>query len=331
VTDINPDHILRFGKKDNFWEMGETGPCGPCSEIHIDRGPEHCDSKDPKHVCDVNSGCARFIELWNLVFIQFNRDNAGTLNPLPAKHVDTGAGFERLVAVLQDKMSNYDTDLFQPIIKAISQITGAPYHEGKEGTGFRVIADHIRALSFAIADGAIPGNEGRGYVLRRILRRAARFGRVLGMQEPFIYKLVQPLVEISGHAYPEIAERQEHIARVIQSEEVNFGKTLDRGIEIFDQRAKVLSSKGSNQFPGEDAFLLHDTYGFPLDLTQLMASEMGLVVDVKEFEREMEAQRERSSQKGQKDYATIDIHSSVQSSEFIGYHQDEVETTVVHA
>ncbi|MHC1590721.1 MAG: alanine--tRNA ligase, partial [Candidatus Helarchaeales archaeon] len=331
ATDINPSQVLKFGKKDNFWEMGETGPCGPCSEIHIDRGPEYCDSTELGHVCEVNGGCARFIELWNLVFIQFNRDENGKLHELPAKHVDTGAGLERIVAVMQNKASNYDTDLFQPIMSEIATITGKEYTDGEQAVAFRVLSDHIRALSFAIADGAIPGNEGRGYVLRRLLRRAARFGRILDMHEPFIYKLISPLIDVMGDAYPEIKERHQHIARVIKSEEESFGRTLDRGIDIFEEKAaKVLASK-NKVFPGKDAFLLHDTYGFPLDLTQLMAREKGLSVDVAEFDRYMEEQRQRSSQARSVVSETIDAQlPSDVASEFIGYQEDMVETQVVH-
>jgi len=329
-TDIDPSHILRFSKKDNFWEMGDTGPCGPCSEIHIDRGEGFCDSKDPNHVCAVNSGCARYIELWNLVFIQYNRDASGKLQTLPAKHVDTGAGFERLVSVLQKKSSNYDTDVFTPILAAIAEITGAPYSDGEAGVAFRVIADHIRALSFAIADGAIPGNEGRGYVLRRILRRAARFGRVLGMHNPFIYRLVKPLADVMGDFYPEIRQRHEYIARVIRAEEESFGRTLDRGLEIFAQKADSPAVKKSRIFPGADAFLLHDTYGFPLDLTQLLAEEKGLTVDVSAFNEEMEQQRERSQKERKAVYESLDIDPATVKSEFIGYVEDAVETQVSH-
>ena len=329
-TDIDPSHILRFGKKDNFWEMGETGPCGPCSEIHIDRGPEYCDSKEPGHVCQVNGGCARYIELWNLVFIQFNRDASGKLHLLPQKHVDTGAGFERIVAVLQNKASNYDTDLFTPIIEEIAELTGKTYDDGEIGVAFRVLADHIRALSFAIADGAIPGNAGRGYVLRRILRRAARFGRVLDMHEPFFYKLVSPLVDVMGEAYPELKERHQYIARVIRAEEESFGHTLDRGIEIFEQKAAALLAAGEKVFPGKDAFLLHDTYGFPLDLTELMAEEKGLRVDRKEFDREMARQRERSSKNRDTEYPHAEIITSGSGSEFVGYIMDEAESEIIH-
>ncbi len=329
-TDIDPTRILRYGKKDNFWEMGDTGPCGPCSEIHIDRGPEFCDSTDPNHVCQVNGACARYIELWNLVFIQYNRDANGKLHPLPAKHVDTGAGFERIVAVIQNKASNYDTDLFMPIINEIAEITGKNYEDGEGGVAFRVLSDHIRALSFAIADGAIPGNEGRGYVLRRILRRAARFGRVLDMREPFFYKLVSPLVSVMGNAYPELKERHQYIARVIHAEEESFGRTLDRGIEIFEQKAEKVLTSGKNIFPGKDAFLLHDTFGFPLDLTQLMAEEKNLIVNITEFNHEMERQRQRSSKARDAIYETVDFHSTENGSEFVGYVMDEVESNVLH-
>ena len=327
-TSINPAHVLRFGKKDNFWEMGDTGPCGPCSEIHIDRGPGFCSNTDSNHRCEVNSGCARFIELWNLVFIQYNRDDQGALHPLPAKHVDTGAGFERLVSVLQNTRSNYDIDLFAPIIATIARITGQPYDDGEKGVAFRVLCDHIRALSFAIADGAIPGNEGRGYVLRRILRRAARFGRTLGMREPFIYQLVQPLAASMGDAYPELRQRQAHIERVLRAEEESFGRTLDRGIEIFEEKAE--SSK-AGVLSGRDAFLLHDTYGFPLDLTQLMAKEKNMTVDVAAFDAEMAAQRQRSSRSRDASYATIDVNAGAEGgSRFVGYQVDSVETELIH-
>ncbi len=328
-TDINPDHILAFGKKDNFWEMGDTGPCGPCSEIHIDRGAGYCDKQDdPDHVCQVNGDCARFIELWNLVFIQYNRDETGTLHPLPARHVDTGAGFERLVAVMQKKASNYDTDIFTPLIKHIGELTGKPYSDGEAGVAFRVISDHVRAVSFAIADGAIPGNEGRGYVLRRLLRRAARFGRVLDKHEPFIYKVLDTLVDVMGDAYPEIKERKEYIQRVIKAEEESFGRTLDRGIEIFEQKAAQVLADKKSVFPGKDAFVLHDTYGFPLDLTQLMAEEKQLAVDVAEFKSEMEKQRQRSSQSREAEYSSMVIEGAA-ATEFVGYSTDQIEAQVV--
>ncbi len=336
VTDLPPGRVLRFGHKDNFWEMGTTGPCGPCTEIHIDRGPEYCDKKDdPNHVCQVNGGCARFIELWNLVFIQYNRDENGELHELPAKHVDTGAGLERLVAVLQGKASNYDTDLFQPIIQRIEELTGKTYTGGfgEPDVAFRVLADHIRALSFAIADGALPSNEGRGYVLRRILRRAARFGRVLDMHEPFIFRLVQPVADVMGDFYPEIRERQELIERVINTEEESFGRTLDRGLEIFEQKAAAVVAAGEKVFPGDVAFLLHDTYGFPLDLTQLMARERGLTVDEEGFNRLMAEQRERSQKASTFEAAAAEaateISADIPPTRFVGYTKDETATKVL--
>ena len=286
TTDIDPAHILRFGRKDNFWEMGDTGPCGPCSEIHIDLTP------DLSGGGLVNAGDPRVMEIWNLVFIQYNRRADGGLDALAAKHVDTGMGFERICAVLQGKSSNYDTDVFTPIIDEIARVTGRPY-EGAEGqVAMRVIADHIRMLTFAIADGALPGNEGRGYVLRRILRRAARFGRNLGMHEPFIHRVTGSVVRTMGDAFPEIVAKQAHVERVIRAEEESFNVTLDRGLEIF---ATVVERVGhSKVFPGEDAFRLFDTYGFPRDLTRLLAEERGMTVDEQAFDELMEEQKKRS-------------------------------------
>ena len=298
VTPIPAERVLACGKKDNFWEMGETGPCGPCSEIHIDLGPDMCDMKNvPGHKCRVNAGCARYIELWNLVFIQFNRLPENKLVPLSARYVDTGAGLERIVAVLQDKKSNYDTDLFMPIIDYTSDITGHKYTSklgSKADNAFRVIADHIRSLVFAITDGAIPSNEGRGYVIRRILRRASRFGRELGMHEPFIYKLVPVVVDCLGEAFGEIRQRADYVSTVIESEEVSFGRTLDRGIEIFNTAAGRAQKSKDKIINGEDAFQLYDTYGFPLDLTELMSQERSLKVDTAKFNELMEQQRQRA-------------------------------------
>jgi len=298
VTPIAHERILFCGKKDNFWEMGAAGPCGPCSEIHIDLGPDRCDMKNvPGHVCKVNAGCARYIELWNLVFIQFNRRHGGKLESLGADYIDTGAGLERLTAVLQNKSSNYDTDLFMPINDAISDLTGHKYTSqlgNKCDNAFRVIADHIRTLSFAIADGVTLSNEGRGYVMRRILRRAARFGRVLDVHEPFMYKLVPTVVDVMGDAFGEIRDRSEHITTVIEAEEASFGRTLDRGIEILSAAAAKAEKTKDKIITGQDAFGLYDTYGFPLDLTQLMARERGLTVDTDTFDELMAQQRQRA-------------------------------------
>jgi alanyl-tRNA synthetase len=311
VTSLPAERVLKFGRKDNFWEMGETGPCGPCSEIHIDLGPDRCDKKNvPGHKCAVNAGCARFIELWNLVFIQFNRAEDGKLTPLNAKYVDTGAGLERIAAVLQNKRSNYDTDLFMPVIDRLAQMTGKKFTSqlnNKTDNAFRVIADHIRALSMAITDGATPSNEGRGYVIRRILRRAFRFGRELGLHDPFLFKLVPAVDDCLGEAFPEIKARKDYVSTVIESEEASFGRTLDRGLEIFTDAAdKSLKSK-NRTISGEDAFQLYDTYGFPVDLTQLMAQERGLKVDTAGFDKLMAQQRSRAraAQKGAQTLVTV--------------------------
>ena len=304
VTPIPADRVLRCGRKDNFWEMGATGPCGPCSEIHIDLGPGTCDKQDvPGHVCAVNAGCARYIELWNLVFIQYNRAEDGKLSKLNAKYVDTGAGLERVTAVLQGKKSNYDTDLFMPIINRMAELSGMRYTAelgNKADNAFRVIADHARALVMSITDGATPSNDGRGYVIRRILRRASRFGRELGMHEPFLYKLIPSVVDCLGEAFPEIKERTEYVSTAIESEEASFSRTLDRGVEIFNSAADKASAGGGKTIPGDEAFALYDTYGFPLDLTQLMAEERGLGVDTARFDTLMTEQRQRAkaAQKG---------------------------------
>jgi alanyl-tRNA synthetase len=314
VTDIDHSHILRFGEKDNFWEMGETGPCGPCSEIHIDRTPQ-----GNANASLVNAGVPEVMEIWNLVFIQYNRDAKGVLNPLPAKHVDTGMGFERICAVLQNKSSNYDTDVFMPLISRIGEITHQRYDGRLTGidqkqfdvdTAMRVLADHIRALTFAIADSATPSNEGRGYVLRRLLRRAARFGRNLGMHQPFLYQLVPTLAETMADIFPEIGSKQSHIQKIIRGEEEGFNATLDRGLEIFEQVVRQIGH--SRTFPGEDAFKLYDTYGFPLDLTELLAAERGLRVDVGVFTELMEEQRRRSrtvETQSQPETVGVDTHA----------------------
>ncbi len=298
LTSLPAKRVLAFGKKENFWEMGETGPCGPCSEIHIDLGPDRCDKKgEPGHKCRVNGDCARYIELWNLVFIQFNRQPSGNLVPLSARYIDTGAGLERVVSVLQNKRSNYDTDLFMPIIRATGELSGHEYTSqlgNKTDNAFRVIADHIRALTFAITDGATPSNEGRGYVLRRILRRASRFGRELDLHEPFLFRLVPVVVDCLGDAFPEIRERAEYVATVIQAEEASFGRTLDRGLELFTAAANRAAKTPAKTISGDDAFQLYDTYGFPIDLTQLMAQERGLQVDFGRFHELMKEQKERA-------------------------------------
>ncbi|MEA2096863.1 MAG: alanine--tRNA ligase [Candidatus Cloacimonadota bacterium] len=423
-TDIEKSHIEYHGDKDNFWEMGNTGPCGPCSEIHIDRGEEFCNLKDDlDHKCKVNGDCHRYIELWNLVFIQFSRDEKGTLNPLENKYVDTGAGFERIVQVLQKKDSNYHTDLFMPIIKQIEEISGVKYHSDERGTSHRVIADHIRALVFALADGGMPSNEGRGYVLRRILRRAARHGHLLGMKEAFLYKLVDIVLDLMGGHFTELKSKQAHVKLIIKAEEERFNETLDKGLKKFgevignqydiisnslknlnfnyldnlqkqmtnfckninierflDEERKLRKDIGLNKIieeqkkisemisncdliseinkmheilnnndivleiekmsdviindniiseinkikgvldnfdtkkirsllnlDGRYAFQLYDTYGFPIDLTRIMAEEKGLTVDEEGFKVEMAKQKKRARDAAKFDLKTDEI------------------------
>jgi len=306
VTDIDPSHIFRGSKKDNFWEMGETGPCGPCSEIHIDLTP------DKSGAALVNRGDPRAIELWNLVFMQYNRGADRTLSPLPATHVDTGMGFERVCMVLQGKTSNYASDLFVPLIEKIETFTrhrygasgaGAPGDDrfdvgGEQDIGdvaCRVIADHARALTFAIADGVLPSNEGRGYVLRRILRRAARYGRqYLHIDGPFMADLVPTVVDLMGEAFGEVRDRRDYVVETIRQEEESFGRTLDRGIELFQRQAEKLRDAGERLLPGEVVFDLHATYGFPVDLTQIMAAECDLDVDQDGYEEAMARHRQLS-------------------------------------
>ena len=304
VTSIDPTHIHKGNKKDNFWEMGETGPCGPCSEIHVDL------TDDLSGASLVNKGDRRVMEVWNLVFMQFNRGSDGKLTPLPATHVDTGMGLERIGMVLQGKQSNYATDLFVPIIEKIETLTSHRYGSASgEADRFdvtscdniadvacRVIADHARSLTFAIADGVIPSNEGRGYVLRRILRRAARYGRqYLNIEGPFLIKLLPTIVELMGDDFPELIARQGYVTETIRSEEESFGRTLDRGIELFDRQADKLKQSGQKVLGGDVAFDLYATYGFPVDLTQVMASEAGLSVDLEGYEAAMARHRELSA------------------------------------
>ncbi len=296
------DHVIPGNMKDNFWEMGETGPCGPCTEIHYDRIGG---GRNAAHL--VNSGDPDVLEIWNHVFIQFNREPDRSLKPLPAKHVDTGMGLERLVSVIQDKRSNYDTDLWTPIFEAIRLRTGAPAYTGKlddhADIAYRVIADHIRCLTMALTDGATPSNEGRGYVLRRILRRAVRHGhQTLGVRGAFLKDLVPAVVASLGGAFPELTPAAKRVAQLIDDEEVQFGKTLERGLALFSEAAaRVKKAGGNTVFPAEDAFRLHDSSGFPIDLTQVMAEEAGMTVDVAGYEVLMDSARERSRSVGTTD------------------------------
>ena len=294
VTDIDPDHILYFGRKDNFWEMGDTGPCGPCSEIHLDRGEEACDLQhDPNHVCGVNSGCRRYFELWNLVFIQYNKGDDRVLHELPAKHVDTGMGFERLVSVLQGVVSNYETDLFTLIMDRVQEMLGHSDAEREANiVAYRVIADHGRAVTFLVGDGVLPGNEGRNYVLRMILRRAARFGRKIGFPGSFLSEVAKVVIETMGPYFSELEARREFILQTITQEEERFQHTLDVGLNLLDNLMADLSAREETVIPGDQAFKLYDTYGFPLDLTRDVAKERGFTVDEEGFVAALEKQRE---------------------------------------
>ena len=294
VTDIDPEHIVYFGRKDNFWEMGDTGPCGPCSEIHLDRGVDACDLQDdPNHVCGVNSGCRRFFELWNLVFIQYNKNDSGVLHDLPAKHVDTGLGFERVVAVLQDVVSNYGTDLFTSIMDRVQEMIGHSDAEREANiVAYRVIADHGRAVTFLVGDGVLPGNEGRNYVLRMILRRAARFGRKIGFPGPFLSEVAKVVIEKMGPHFTGLEARREFILQTITQEEDRFQRTLDVGLNLLDDLIDGLIARGETVIPGDEAFKLYDTYGFPLDLTRDVAKERGFAVDEEGFVAALEEQRE---------------------------------------
>jgi len=329
-------HIVRGGKKDNFWMMGETGPCGPCSEIHIDLTPEGTTQGSL-----VNQDSQACIELWNLVFIQFNANPDGSFSPLPSRHVDTGMGLERVASVMQctkgftdfqhAKISNYATDLFTPIFEALQNLCGHSYQGTLPGDtvaaetiavdiAFRVIADHLRTLSFAIADGIQPGNNDRHYVLRRILRRAIRYGRILGLKDPFFHKLVPVLSQIMGKAFPEIPLKQSHIAEVLHREEIMFNRTLDRGIDLFEKETHTLQPGAT--LSGEFAFRLYDEQGFPLDLTELMAGERGLKVDHHGFDLLMDAQRKRARKAQKRQIIEVSEIPATEPTRFTGFEQE---------
>ena len=321
------DRILYGSRKDNFWEMGDTGPCGPCSEIHIDLR-KHSERKEVSGRELVNQDHPMVIELWNLVFIQFNMKAGGQLEALPEKHVDTGMGFERLCLVMQDKQSNYDTDVFQPIIQELSALAGIQYgQEHMRDVATRVVADHLRAISFSIADGQLPSNNKAGYVIRRILRRAVRYGYTyLNFKEPFIYRLLPTLIEVMGEAYPELKSQRGLIEKVIREEEHAFLKTLDTGIKMLDEVIDRTLNEGQKQVDGKTAFELYDTYGFPLDLTQLILKEKGLSLDKEAFDKELQAQKVRSRQATRIEAGDWVSLADQEQESFIGY--DTLDTEV---
>ncbi|MBO5795155.1 MAG: alanine--tRNA ligase [Bacteroides sp.] len=323
------DHIINGNKKDNFWEMGDTGPCGPCSEIHIDLRTAEEKAKVPGNQM-VNKDHPQVIEIWNLVFMQYNRKADGSLEGLPAKVIDTGMGFERLCMALQGKTSNYDTDVFQPMIKAIAAMAGVNYGDDKQkDIAMRVIADHIRTIAFSITDGQLPSNAKAGYVIRRILRRAVRYGYTfLGQKQAFMYKLLPTLIENMGGAYPELNAQKELISKVMKEEEDSFLRTLETGIRLLDKTMSEAKAQGKSEISGKDTFTLYDTFGFPLDLTELILRESGMTADIKGFEAEMQQQKQRA-----RNAAAVEtgdwITLNEGTTEFVGYDYTEYETSIL--
>ena len=325
------DHIINGNKHDNFWEMGDTGPCGPCSEIHIDSRSEEEKAQTPGREL-VNKDHPQVIEIWNLVFMQFNRKADGSLEGLPAKVIDTGMGFERLVRTLQGKTSNYDTDVFQPLIKVLGDMAGCKYGDDeKKDIAMRVVVDHLRAIAFAIADGQLPSNAKAGYVIRRILRRAVRYGYTfLGQKEAFIYKLVPTLVEEMGEAFPEIAAQQKLVMKVMQEEENSFLRTLENGIRLLQDVIDQTKAEGKTEVAGDKVFNLFDTFGFPLDLTELICREQGLRVDEKGFDVCMQAQKNRARNAAEVKMGDwVYVGEDGTESEFVGYDYTEHPTHII--
>ncbi|HXX53421.1 MAG TPA: alanine--tRNA ligase, partial [Thermodesulfovibrionales bacterium] len=331
LTGVPESRIVRLGAKDNFWQMGDTGPCGPCSEILIDQGPEvGCRRRE----CAVGCDCDRFLEIWNLVFMQFNRDEKGTLTPLPKPSIDTGMGLERVSAVLQGKLNNFDTDIFSTIISALTGSTGVAYGRNPESDiSMRVIADHMRAIAFLLAEGLMPSNEGRGYVLRRILRRASRHARLLGIDKPLLHRLLASVSDAMGDIYPELLEEEERSSKLLVLEEERFTRTLEQGMRIMDGLISEAKKSHEKVIPGKDLFRLYDTYGFPLDLARDIATDNGLIINEQGFHEEMEIQRERAraSWVGEEEaVASIyrELLSEIGKSEFVGYGTLESESVI---
>ncbi len=327
---IPAERIFRFGKEDNFWEHG-SGPCGPCSEIYYDRGEEYGCGKPG---CTVGCDCDRYMEVWNNVFSQFDNDGHGNYSELKQKNIDTGMGLERLAVVSQNVASLFDVDTVMHITNKVSEITGAHYGESPErDASLRIITDHIRSASFMICDGVLPSNEGRGYVLRRLLRRAARHGKLLGVNEPFLHEIVDTVVAVNECEYKDLREKQAYITKVIRTEEENFAKTIDGGMRIFSDMLQEHKAKGEKTFSGADAFKLYDTYGFPIDLTIEMAKDEGLSVDETEFRKLMQEQKERAREArkalGDLGWAGVDLGKEIPATEFVGYDHDTADATVL--
>ena len=328
---ISENRIFRFGKKDNYWAMGETGPCGPCSEIHYDLD-EEMEVGDPYDL--IEKGSDRFLELWNLVFMQYEQPEKGELITLPSPSIDTGMGLERIATVLQGKRNNYDTDLFLPLIEAVCDLAGREYaSDAKSDTSIRIIADHIRAVTFLIGDGIMPSNDGRGYVLRRLIRRACRQGNLLGIDDPFLYKLVGGVVDLMKDAYPELLSSANYISKVCLSEERRFAMTLTSGLKTFDQYIEEARSHSQNVLSGDKLFKLYDTFGFPVDLSRELADEQGMSVDEKGFHEELEKQRQRARRawKGEVQQKEKKVYEKIKDlpSEYVGYDLDKTEAKVV--
>ncbi|MCL4079170.1 alanine--tRNA ligase [Coriobacteriia bacterium Es71-Z0120] len=329
---VPAERIVRMGAKDNFWSAGPTGPCGPCSELYYDQGPEvGCGSPDCAPGCD----CDRFLEYWNLVFMQYDRQEDGTLVPLPKKNIDTGMGLERVAAIMQGVHSNFETDILRGILAVAERISGVEYgRSAKTDTSLRILTDHARAVTFLIADGVLPSNESRGYVLRRLLRRAVRHGRLLGVERPFLGELVDEVVARMGDAYPEIVEHHGLVKRIVLSEEERFGATLKQGLALLTSEIERTKTSGASTLDGGFAFMLHDTYGFPFELTSEIAGESGLSVDHEAFERHMHEQRERARAAVQDESwsgisaAFAEIGKRLGGVEFVGYAKDECDTVV---
>jgi alanyl-tRNA synthetase len=331
LTTLPEERIVRLGAKDNFWQMGDTGPCGPCSEIIIDQGADvGCRRPD----CSVGCDCDRFLEIWNLVFMQFNRDEKGVLSPLPRPSIDTGMGLERISAVLQGKLNNFDTDIFVPIIASITGHTGIGYGKSHEtDTSIRVIADHMRSITFLLAEGLMPSNEGRGYVLRRIIRRASRHARLLGVESPVLYRLVDSASSAMGNTYPELLDEKERSSKILMVEEERFERTLEQGMRIMDDVIASLKGSSLQVVPGSEIFKLYDTYGFPIDLARDIASERGLSLDEAGFLKEMEIQRERARASWVGEEETVasiyrELLSEIGKTDFVGYERFESESVV---
>jgi alanyl-tRNA synthetase len=329
---VPAERIVRMGEKDNFWAMAETGPCGPCSEILIDQGEGlGCGSAD----CAVGCECDRYLELWNLVFMQYNRDEGGTLHPLPKPCIDTGLGLERIAAVVQGVESNYDSDLFQGILDRVTEVSGVRYGEDEASDiSMRVIADHARAVTFLLADGVLPSNEGRGYVLRRIIRRALRHGKLLGIREPFMVAIRERVVHVMAAAYPELAEGSHYLSEILHREEERFSETLDNGLKVVREELERLKNRGEHVLNGEVVFKLYDTFGFPVDLTEDIVSEEGFRIDLAGFERAMDGQKQRARESRKGELAQLppayrQMMEEGMSTEFVGYDTLDITSDIV--